>query len=297
MLCAIVALLFILTACDQNDKKNIGPQYSSKANSSESVYYLAVHPLNNPDKLLRSYQPLIDYLNENISGIRFELEASRDYQVYEAKYRRKEAEFLLPNPWQTLQAIKVGYHVIAQAGDANDFKGILIKRKDSKIATFNDLKGKTLSYPSATALAACILPQYFLSTKGIDVVHDIKNKYVGSQESAIMHTYLKQSDIGVTWPPPWRDFQKNHPEVAKQLTVIWETQPLINNSLMARNDIPEEIQLKVKNLLLNLGESIEGREILANMETTGFYAADNSTYNVVETFINSFEKSVRKVKP
>jgi len=61
------------------------------------------------------------------------LEASRDYQAYEVKFRNRKPELILPNPWQTLEAIKVGYQVIAMAGDAEDFNGIFIVRKDSGI--------------------------------------------------------------------------------------------------------------------------------------------------------------------
>ncbi len=77
--------------------------------------------------------------------------------------------FSTPNPWQTLEAIKVGYHVITMAGDPAD------------------LKGKVPSYPSHTALAACIMPQYYLHQHGINLVRDIMNHYVGSQELSIMN--------------------------------------------------------------------------------------------------------------
>ncbi len=45
---------------------------------------------------------MIYYLNRRIVGVRLELEASRDYQTDE-----QNSCFLLPNPWQTLEAIKV----------------------------------------------------------------------------------------------------------------------------------------------------------------------------------------------
>lgn len=51
--------------------------------------------------------------------------------------------------------------MIAMAGDPKDFKGIFLVRIDSGIKVPADLKGKAVSYPSPTALAACIMPQYF----------------------------------------------------------------------------------------------------------------------------------------
>jgi phosphonate transport system substrate-binding protein len=292
-----LVLLVCLAACEGGSRQAEGPRYSNApAGDSAPLYRLAVHPLHNPEKLTKAYQPLIDHLNRTLDGSRFELEASRDYQAYEAKFRAREPEFLLPNPWQTLEARKVGYGVIAMAGDAGDFKGLLVARRDRNIRTTADLKGKVVSYPSPTALAACILPQYFLHSRGIDVNRDIDNRYVGSQESSIMNAYLGQSDVAATWPPPWRLFQKDHAKEAAELQVLWETPPLVNNSVMVRDDVPSSVRDGVRRALLDLERDGAGRAVLAAMETARFRPADDAAYEPVRAFIQRFEREVRPVE-
>ena len=293
-LLALLALLS-LTACKKELTEHPLLYSREPAVVSKPLYRFAIHPLHNPGKLSEAYQPLIDYLNHELKSVHLELEASRDYSSYEQKYHDREPEFLLSNPWQTLQAMQVGYHVIATAGDAADFKGIFIVRKDSGIKVPADLKGKKVAYPSPTALAAAIMPQYYLHTKGIDVNRDIENIYVGSQESSIMHVYLAQSSAGVTWPPPWRIFQKDHPGEAAQLEIIWETPTMINNAIMVRNDVPKSVIENVRKTLLNLTKTPEGKLILDNMETALFESADDSHYEHVRKFIKVFEKYVRQV--
>jgi len=157
----VLFLLVMFFACNQVSKVN-GPKYSDTIISPKiPVYHFAIHPLHNPNKLRSSYQPLIDYLNEKITGVQFEIEASKNYALFEHKYKGRKTEFILPNPWQTIQAIKFGYNVIAMAGDPKDFKGLIIVRKDGGITKPSDLIGKTVCYPAATALAACIMPQFF----------------------------------------------------------------------------------------------------------------------------------------
>ncbi|OAI10677.1 phosphonate ABC transporter substrate-binding protein [Methylomonas lenta] len=286
-----------LTACEPQYPEDKPLHYSSAPlETAVPIYRFAVHPLHNPQKLSEAYQPLIDHLNSQLEGVQLELEASRDYQAYEQKFRERSPAFLLPNPWHTLQAQKVGYHVIAMAGDAEDFKGIFIVRQDSKIEKPGDLKGKVVSYPSPTALAAAIMPQYFLYTHGININRDIKNVYVGSQESSIMNVYLGKSAAGATWLPPWRLFQKDHPQEAAQLKLIWETPPLINNSVMARDDVSESVREQVRKSLLDLAQTPEGVAILLGMETTGFHAANDASYAVVSDYITHFEKKVRPVE-
>ncbi len=291
----ILAVIVLFSGCKPKPQPS-GPKYGeSLVSQTKQVYHFAVHPLHNPAKLLESYQPLMDYLNGKLTGVQFALEASRDYASFEQKYKDRKPELILPNPWQTLQAIKSGYTVIAMAGEPADFKGIFIIRKDGGIREPADLKGKAVSYPSPTALAACIMPQYFLHTHGINVNTDIENRYVGSQESSIMNVFLKKTTAGATWPTPWRSFQKDHPKEAEQLYQIWETESLVNNSVMARNDIPSDIIEQVKKYLITLHETEQGRAILAGMVTTRFIPATNKDYDVVQKYINRFEKEVRKV--
>jgi phosphonate transport system substrate-binding protein len=294
--CFMFLALILMASCDQQATEKPLQYSSAPAVASAKVYRVVPHPLYNPQKLSLIFQPLLDHLNRQMSGVNFQLETSRDYQAFEKKFRNREADFLLPNPWQTIEAQKVGYHVMLMWGEAADFKGIFIVRKDSKVNTPADLKGKVVSYPSPTALAAAIMPQYFLFKNGIDINKDTRNIYVGSQESSIMNVYLGQSTAGATWPPPWRLFQKDHPAEADMLKVIWETPPLINNSVMARKDVPEAVRRMVSQALLDLPKTQEGKQILANMETSGFFAADDASYNIVRDYIKRFEKEVRPVE-
>lgn len=297
LLAILLPILALVTACDSSPQPPAGPSYGSGPVTGQNTHYhLAIHPLHNPKKLAEAYQPLVDYLNRNIPEASFDLEASRDYQDYERKFRARTPEFLLPNPWHTLEAIKVGYHVIAMAGDADDFKGIFIVRKDSDLKTPADLKGKVVSYPSHTALAACIMPQYFLYQNGVDINRDITNVYVGSQESSIMNAYLGKSAAGATWPPPWRLFQQDHPKQAAQLKLIWETPSLMNNSVMARDDLPKALRDRVQTLLITLEQSAEGKKILQGMSTARFHSATDASYNKVRDYVATFEREVRPVE-
>ncbi len=289
-------IVLLFTSCNPQPKAT-GPKYSDVPSSQTiPVYHFAVHPLHNPTKLTETYQPLMDYLNEKLKTAQLTLEPSIDYANFEEKYTKRGPDFLLPNPWQTIQAMKLGYSVIAMAGRPDDFKGIFIVRRDNDIRHPSDLKGKAVSYPAPTALAACIMPQYFLHKQGIDINADIENKYVGSQESSIMNVYLGKTVAGATWPPPWRAFQKNFPVEAAQMKVIWETEPLINNSVMVRNDVPADVSGLVQKFLLELYEIPEGKMILSDIETARFLPANNNDYGIVKTYIERFEKEVRKVE-
>ena len=293
----IISMLFLFTACE-DDSKNYKPSYQKQKVIDKKIYTFGIHPLHNPKYLFEVYQPLVDYLNNNLKNknIEIKLEASRNYDFFNQKLFSREFDFALPNPYQTIKALEVGYKVFAKMGDDENFRGIFLVRKDSGIKNFEDIKGKKISYPAPTALAATILPQYFLYENKIDINKDIENIYVGSQESSIMNVYLKQSDIAATWPPPWESFIKQRPEIANEVEIIWQTKNLPNNSLVARDDLPAQLVEEIAMLFIQLHENEEGKKILEKIVLSKFEIANENTYKVVKDFIVDFEKDVRLIK-
>jgi len=261
----------------------------------EGVYCFAVNPLHNPVKLAEAYQPLLDDLNREIPGLTIELEASRNFAQFEQKIRDRIPELIRPNPWQTLVAMKSGYHVVAMEGAAEDFRGLFIVRKDSGITQPLDLKGRAISYPSPTSFSACIMPQLFLQNNGLNVETDVENRYVGSQESSIMNVFLKLTAAGATWPLSWRAFLKEHPEEASELKVIWETDYLINSSIMVRDDFPVKIRADIVGFLTNLHSTAKGRAILEKIGIDRYRPASDQDYDKVRRYVADFEKKVRVI--
>ena len=273
------------------------PQFSSHAPVVDiRDISFGVHPLHNPQRLSELYGPIMDYLSAHIKGMSFHLEASRNYAEYNKKLYAGHFEFALPNPYQTIRAIDHGYHVLGKMGDDNNFRGILLVRRDSGIHQLSDLKGRKVSYPARTALAPTIMMQYYLQTHGLDVDHDIESVYVGSQESSIMNVYLGNVAAGATWPIPWLAFQKEHPDMAQKLEVKWQTEPLINNAVVARGDMPPELVKRVADLLTHLHETPQGRAMLERLPLSRFEPADDATYNVVRTFIANYSETVHPLE-
>ncbi len=286
-----------LTACRETPVPT-GPTYTDREPTTAKLRLeLAIHPLHNPVALFRIYQPLADYLNQNQTDVQVVLQASRDYGDYLAKIRQRAPALLLPNPWQTLQAQRHGYHVLAMAGDPHDFRGIMLARRDdTELKHATDLRGSTIAYPAPTAIAACVLPQLWMQKQGLMVMREVTNQYVGSQEAAILAVSLGKARLGVTWPPPWRLFQREHPAEAAQLRVAFETESLLNNSLMVRDDVPAAVAERLRNLVLHLGDTSQGQALLAAMETSAFLPADDHTYAQVKEVIDEFERTLRPVE-
>ncbi len=293
---ARLIFLFGLLGCQPGEQPPYAPTFTDSPARRVAAYVFGVHPLHNPQRLFEVFGPMMDYLNAQVQGATFQLEASRNYAAFDRKLYERRFHFALPNPFQTINAVDEGYRVFGKMGDDENFRGIILVRKDSGIEQVSDLRGRAVSYPAPTALAATMMPQYFLETHGLHVVTDLDNRYVGSQESSIMNVYLGETAAGATWPPPWRALSKERPELAREMEIKWRTDPLPNNGLVVLPTVPPGLVAQVAEQLMTLHLHEQGRNILARMELSRFEAANDATYEPVRAFIAKFAEQVRPLK-
>ena len=288
----ILLFIFILTACSKQVEV-YSPKFSDQNFQTQSrvpEYILAVHPLHNPERLQKMFGPIVDYINGRIKNAKLKIEASNSYSDYNEKIKTKRIDFLLPNPYQTTIAKKFGYHVFAKMGDDDIFAGIGLVRVDSKVSKVQDLKNKVITFPAPTALAAAMMPQLYLQKNGLNLKNkEAVIKYVGSQESSILAVYHGEADVGVTWVMAWSSFAIDNPEIAKNLKILFKTKPLINNSLMVKNEVDKTLIDQVREILINMHKNEEGRKILENIKLSKFENANDQTYFAVEKFLKEFE--------
>ncbi len=290
--------LFLLSGCDKyTSQAEYTPLYSdTPLFTKDKVYIFGVHPLHNPKRLFEVYQPMLKYINSRLKGSKLRLEASRNYASYDKKLQEAHFDFSLPNPYQTINAANNGYKIFGKMADDENFRGIILVRKDSGIKKVTDLRGKIVSYPAPTALAATMMPQWYMHKNGLDILNDIENSYVGSQESSIMNVYLGKSAAASTWPPPWKAFIKERPEIAKEVEIKWTTSFLPNNGLVAKEDVPQELIDEVSKIIFSLHKNAEGKKILEAMYLSRYEKANYATYEPVREFLNDFQEQVRPLK-
>ena len=287
----------VLAGCSDGGPKVILPQYASPASAEpEHVLILGIHPLHNPGRLDAMYGPLVAAVSDAVPGVTLRLEASRDYAEYERKLRDGRFDLALPNPYQTVVAAAAQYRVFGKVARDDDFRGLIIRRRDSAVSQPSDLRGAAFCCPARTAVAACMLPLLWLQQNGLDVRRDLEVREVGSQESSILNVVQGRVAAGATWPPPWRAFQKDYPELAAQVEVLWQTDTLPNNSLMARRDLDEALVSQVAQALFELSSTPAGQALLERAEIAGFEPANALTYAPVGVMLDRYRTAIGELR-
>ncbi len=295
--CTALLACLLLAACGKTQEPEYEPTVGIARSEPLPQYVVGIHPLHNPQRLMSIYGPILEHVNQRLPKIQLTLEASRNYEEFEKKLYAGAFAFAMPNPYQTVQAVQHGYRVFGKMGDDEDFRGVILVRKDGGIRQVTDLKGRAVSYPAPTALAATLLPQHYLHTHGLNINRDVENRYVGSQESSIMSVYRNQVSAAATWPVPWKAFQIEHPQTAAQLEVKWETATLPNNGWVVRADVPADVADRFAQSLFELHATPTGKALLQRVPVTRFEPATEDTYRPVREFVDMFAKTVRPLEP
>lgn len=289
-LCIFWLMLAFLSACDKEAAQS-GYQPSAAVQQHKHHYIVGIHPYLNSQKLYSAYAPILAYLETQVDNADFTLETSSDYTSYEQKLHAGHFHFALPNPYQTLDSLSVGYRVMARMAPDSVFKGLIIARKDSQIRQVQQLKHQSIAFTAKTALAATMMPKYYLYMNGVNVDKDMQPRYVTSQFSAIMNVYNKDTFAAATWPIAYKAWQQEFPAQADSLEVLWETPSLVNNAWVVRSDVPDVLANRVAELLISLSYHESGKKLLLPTACDGFLPATDQDYAPVAEFIRAYQAS------
>lgn len=292
-LCALMAAALLCGCERQAPEAGYAPTFvAPPARPAIAEYRFGVVPMSNMRNIYDVFQPIVEHLNAGLPDARLVLEVARGLTEHQQRLSERSFAFALSNPYHTWRAAqRDGYRIFAKMGDDAAFRGIWVVRRDSGIETIADLKGKKISFPSRTALAATMMTQLQLKQHGIDPALDVEASYVGSPHASIMAVYQKGVAAGASWPLAWTAFQRTNPREARQLEVRFPTASLVNQGVVARDDVPPDLVRRVGRLMLAMNESEQGRALLSKVPVAGFEAAGAAQYDVVRVFMEQHQRA------
>lgn len=254
------------------------------------AFIMGIHPGASPQELFKDYQPILAYL-ESKTGERFEFESSRDYEDYEQKLRSRRFHFSLPNPAQTILAASNGYRIVAKMRIDDYFRGVIIANAASPLKAPGDIGKSEMCFPSATALAATLMPLAYLQANGLKV-SDVPKAYVGTHNSVIEHaangTYAA-CGTGIRLLDAWR---LANPQRANQVKVLWTTPSMPSNGIVARKDVDPLLTEKVVQALVELEHDPNVDQRVFTKQQQRFERASDQTYDPLRAFLLKYQKDI-----
>jgi len=233
-------------------------------------YIFGVVPQFEQRKLHSIWKPITDELQRR-TGLKFKLVTTLKIPDFEREFLAAGFDFVYMNPYYMVEASSRGDY-LPLVRDQAPLRGILVVPKEGSIKTVADLAGQTVAFPSPNALGASLLMR-----ADLERIHHltVKPLYVKTHSSVYLHVVkgLAAAGGGVE-----KSLHQQEQAVQDSLRVIYTTRPLPSHPLAAHSRVPEADREKVRQALLDLDKTPEGRAMLAKIPTSQLQATSLDDY-------------------
>ena len=157
----------------------------------------------------------------------------------------------------------------------SEYQAVIFTRKDSGIARLEDLKGKIIAFESSFASSGYFFPKMVLLEKGLrlalrkpgtDTVKFDEVGYVFSHSDSQTIFLVSSGAVaaGATDDQKYLTSARN----IDSFKIVHETNSFPRQIASHRADLPAKLAMRVKEVLLNMHQSDEGRQVLRAFEGT-----------------------------
>lgn len=248
-------------------------------------FRLSAIPDENPQEMLRIYQPFADYLSKEI-GMPVKFTPVVDYAATVEGLAANRLEMVWYGGFTSVQAAKQAKgarRIIMRKEDAQ-FKSHFITRKDTGIKSLKDLKGKTFAFGSVSSTSGHLMPRYFLLKDGIHPEKDFaKFSFSGAHDATAAWVEAGQVDAGALNYLVWDKLLETKKVNTDKVAVFWTTPPYVDYVWTVRSGVDKATVDKITKAFLKLDYSKPADKKLLDLHRTkGYIPAKDEDWKGIE---------------
>jgi phosphonate transport system substrate-binding protein len=235
-----------------------------------------------PAAEIKKFLPFANYLGKELQseGIdRGKVVVAKNISQMAALLREGKVDLYIDSPFPVLAASHLsGSKILLRRWKkgAAEYRSVIFARKDSGINRLEDLKGKMVAFQESFSSTAYFLPKVILLQKGLklsakmdptETVAPGEVGYVFSQadENTILWVLRKRVMAGAT---DEQSYEKEARGNLDSLKVIEISYSLPRHVVSYRADLPPKLIARIKEILIGMDQSEEGRKVLKEFEST-----------------------------
>lgn len=254
--------------------------------SAQTALRVTTIPEEAATEQMRKFGPLTKYLERTL-GTKVDFVPVNDYPAAVEALVNKQVDLVWFGGFTYVQAqIRSGGKIvpIAQREEDTNFRSVFITQTNSGIKNLADLKGKQVSFGSASSTSGHLMPRSFLLEAGIDPDKDFKRvAYSGAHDATIASVVSGRVDAAALDITVWRKFVAEKKVDTSKVNVFFTTPPYFNYNWSVHADMPAAQREKITTALLVLNmNNPEGIEILTLNRATKYIPTKPENYKGLE---------------
>jgi len=204
--------------------------------------------------------PVLDRIGKT-SQLCFDLIVPATIPQFETDLANGKPDFVFMNPYHMVMKWREHQYVPLVASSEPIF-GVLIVKKDSKYMTLKDLSYGKIAFPAPNAFAASILIRSLLADNKIP----FEPVYVRTHSN--VYRSVVRGDGIVAGGGIHATLLAEPSELKDELRVLAETKRYTSHPFAANARVPKVIQDRVQTAFLDLGNTVDGAELLSRIQMT-----------------------------
>ncbi len=246
---------------------------------TQEAYQLSMLPRYSYEEINKRITPLAVYLSKKVNLV-IEPVVINNFTQYERQLKNGVIELGYENPYIYV-LVSQTHEVLAMAlkGKGKDkFRGIIIVKSDSDIASVKDLKNKKISIVGKTSAGGYLSQKLTLMENNIDVEKDceISEAIDNKQENVIFAVYTGDADAGFIRESALHRIDKFIP--AASIKVINKSAWLPNWALSVKRSLARDKKEALRKALIDLKKD---DPVIKSLKIIKFRSAEDKEYDSV----------------
>ena len=253
-------------------------------------------------KLLTQKSVFIQRYLESKTSYKYKFVVPTNYIATVEAFGTKRADVAYMNTVGYIIAhdrFKVEARLTSERYGLTTYQAQIIAKANGPIKSLADIEGKTFAYVDPISTAGYIIPaKLFEDLK----IKPSKTVFAQRHDNVVTMVYQGQVDAGATWYSPpingkIQDARKlvktQYKDIENKVKIIHLTDPLPNDPIVFRADMPEKIKIDTINALLSYLTTKEGKDVFMELlSITGLMRCSDSRYDYVR---NIFKEKTKQM--
>jgi len=242
---------------------------------------IGIFPRRDVSNTIAMFQPLADHISEKINHP-VRLETAKTFLTFWKRVKQQRYHLVHYNQLHyILSEEEQGYEAIAKNSELGSasIQSMITVNKNSDIKSLADLKGKNVAFGGGKlAMVSYVANRVALRENGLKDT-DYQWEFIKNPPKAVISAYERDVDAAGVG----RNTAK-FPMVTKAIGVdsmkeIYVGEEMPHLPWAVSDDLPEELVDKIKEVLLSLSETSEGKNVLKQAKLSNILPASDKEYD------------------